>query len=153
MIVAEIARLTPAERVGVPVVVLAFSGHDIAAEATVAGPAKVLGVVLPLGVLALGNPHRPSSLCGGWQLHLLVGNRRNLPLDRSGTDDRWFGGVLVYSKAHLVVSGELARLPSVEFREVLFESVVTELLPEHVLHAQVLCFELMERQILGLRNH
>ena len=65
IIVAVIARLTHAERVGVPVLVPAFSSPDIAAESTVAGSAKVLGVVLPLGMLSLGNKHRLLSLCRG----------------------------------------------------------------------------------------
>ena len=95
MIVLLIARLTHAERVHVSVLVPTFSGLEIAAEVTVAGLAKVLGVVLPLGVLALGNTHTPLTHYRLWQLllPLLVGNRSRLP---HGTDfsnvDRIGGG-------------------------------------------------------------
>ena len=40
---------------------LAFSGLDVAAKPTVAGTAKVLGVVLSIGMLALGDLHSSSS--------------------------------------------------------------------------------------------
>ena len=59
------------------VLVPAFSSPEIAAEPTVTGLAKVLGVVLPLGVLTLGNKHTLLTNCKRWQLLLLllVGNR------------------------------------------------------------------------------
>ena len=127
----------------------AFSGPDILPKSTVAGTAKILGVVLPLGMLALGNPHRFSFPGRGWQLlsTLLDGNKSNSPLDRGVRDVHGFGG------GHLTVNGELTRLPSIDFRKVLFESEVTYSFPEHVFYTLALCFELMDRQILGLCNH
>ena len=68
MIVAEIARLTHAKRVNEPVLVLAFSGPDISPKSTVAGTAKVLGVVPSIGMLALVDLRKPSSPGRGWWL-------------------------------------------------------------------------------------
>ena len=66
MIVTEIARLTHAKRVGESLLVSAISGLKIAAEPTVAGTAKVLGVVLPVCVLALSYQHGSFTFCGAW---------------------------------------------------------------------------------------
>ena len=85
MIVAEIAHLTHAERVDESVSVLAFSGPNISPKSTVAGTAKVLSVVPSLGVLALSDTHRPSSLGREkWVrcFNLVNCDGSNLPLDR-----------------------------------------------------------------------
>ena len=84
MIVAEIARLTHAKRVDESVLVLAFSGPDISPKSTVAGTAKVLGVVPSLGMLALGDLHRPSSpdRQGLRYFHLANCDGRSILLDR-----------------------------------------------------------------------
>ena len=68
MIVAEIARLTHAKRVGESVHVLAFSSPDIVHKPTVARTAKVLGVVPSIGMLALVDLRKPSSPGRGWWL-------------------------------------------------------------------------------------
>ena len=58
MIVAKIACLAHAERVGESLLVLAFGGLDVAAEPTVAIRAQVLRVVPPVRMLAFGDLHR-----------------------------------------------------------------------------------------------
>jgi hypothetical protein len=144
MIVAEIAHLTHAKRVDESVLVPAFSGLDISPKSTVAGTAKILGVVLSLGMLALGDLHRPSSPGREKWLryfHLANCDWSNLPLDRDVCGGHRFGG------------GHLTRLPIIKFREVLFKSKVTKLFPQHVFHKLVLCFKLIDRQILGLCDH
>ena len=100
-IVGDIARMTQAERVGVPVVVLAFSGHNVAAKPTVARTAKVLCVVLPIGVLALCDQLRPFFLCRGWLIlpPLRDGSRSKKLLDGRVSNVGRFGG------GHLLVIG------------------------------------------------
>ena len=122
MIVAEIAHLTHAKRVDESVLVPAFSGLDISPKSTVAGTAKILGVVPSLGMLALGYLHRPSSLGRGWWLryfNLANCDGRSIMLDRGICGSHRYGG------GHLEVKSEFTRLPTIKFREVLFEFKVT----------------------------
>ena len=129
MIVAEIARLTQTKRVGVSLRVPAISGLDIAAEPTVARTAKVLGVVLPVYVLALCNLHGPFSFCGAWRFSGgKVERRRYVEVHRLGggkLDGRGYVEVHGFGGGQLVVKDKLTRLPTVKVREVLFELKVT----------------------------
>jgi len=100
----------------------AFSGPDILRKPKVAGTAKILGVVPSLGMLALGDLHRPSSPGRGWWLryfNLANCDGRSILLDRGVCSGYRYGG------GHLEVNAELTRLPTIEFREVLFELKVT----------------------------
>ena len=111
MIVAKIACLAHAERVGESLLVLAFGGLDVAAEPTVAISAKVLRVVLSVRMLTFSDSHWLLFLGRGWRFRA-----RSLVLC-GGSGIRCFGSgtrldrCVRFGGGQLAVDGELISLP------------------------------------------